>query len=38
MKVKFGTRHGDAKNATFFFDLLRATRRHVGRYATIRDI
>src|SRR5271170_3793764 len=38
MKVQLGTRHGDAQNAAFFFDLFRATRRHVGRYATIRDI
>jgi hypothetical protein len=38
MKVQLGTRHGDAQNAAFFFDLFRATRRHVGRYATIRQI
>ena len=38
MEVKLGTRHRDAKNAAFFFDLFRAARRHVGRYATIRDV
>ena len=38
MKVQLGTRHGDAQNAAFFFDLFPATRRHVGRYATIRQI
>ena len=37
-KVKPGARHGNAEDAAFFFDLLGATRRHVGRYATIRDI
>ena len=36
-KVELGTRHGNAKDAAFFFDLLGAIRRHVGRYATIRD-
>jgi len=29
MKVQLGTRHGDAENAAFFFDLFRATRGHV---------
>jgi hypothetical protein len=38
MKMQLGTHHGDAQNALFFFDLSRATRRHVGGYATIRDI
>jgi hypothetical protein len=38
MQVQPGTRHSDAKNAALFFDFCRATRCHVGRYATIRDI
>jgi hypothetical protein len=35
MKVKLGSRHGDAKNPAFFLDLFRATRCHIGGYATV---
>jgi hypothetical protein len=37
-KVKLGARHCHPEDAAFFFDLLGATRRHVGRYATIGDV
>ena len=38
MKVKFGSRHGDAKNPALFLDLFWATGCHIGGYATIHHI
>ncbi len=38
MKVKLGSRHGDAKNPAFFLDLFRTARCHIGGYATIYQI
>ena len=38
MKVKLGSRHGDAKNPAFFLDLFWTARCHIGGYATIYQI